>query len=141
MLNRRDFIKTGSALSGLIIMVRYLPAQAFAKTINSPINDGVIPTKAYTWMQGPGLAKSRYEGLAKVTGAKIYARDFRPKDIPHWPQKEYRVAILKATRVNQVINDFTFTSLPAAIRPFKIVSGEDLENFSIKCPPFLILNS
>lgn len=136
MLNRRDFIKTGTALSGLIIMVRYAPSQVFAKETAGQFPNSAMPIKDYTWMSGPGAAKARYEGLAKVTGAKIYARDFRPRDIPHWPQKEYKVAILKATRVNQVISDFNFSSLSPEQRPFKVISGEDLENFSIHCPPF-----
>ena len=30
----------------------------------------------------------RIDGLAKVTGQKIYARDFRAADLPGWPRTE-----------------------------------------------------
>ena len=45
------------------------------------------------WSGAPGKARYRIEGMAKVTGQKIYARDFRAKDMPGWPAQE-RLAMI-----------------------------------------------
>jgi hypothetical protein len=39
-------------------------------------------------MGPPGKARYRIDGVAKVTGEKIYARDFRARDTGGWPALE-----------------------------------------------------
>ncbi|PTT86217.1 hypothetical protein DBR42_13810, partial [Pelomonas sp. HMWF004] len=57
------------------------------------------PAGAPDWSGGPGKARFRIDGLAKVTGQKIYARDFRAADMPGWPTRtpERMAMILRAT--------------------------------------------
>jgi CO/xanthine dehydrogenase Mo-binding subunit len=56
------------------------------------------PPGAPDWSGGPGKARFRIDGLAKVTGQKIYARDFRAVDMPGWPKTERMAMILRATQ-------------------------------------------
>jgi CO/xanthine dehydrogenase Mo-binding subunit len=58
----------------------------------------LAPPGAPDWSGGPGKARFRIDGLAKVTGQKIYARDFRAADMPGWPKVERMAMILRATQ-------------------------------------------
>ena len=66
---RRRFLQTAGG-AGLTIVF----ARLAAATVS-----------AFDWSAGPGLARARIDGHAKVTGQKIYARDFRARDMPGWP--------------------------------------------------------
>ena len=52
----------------------------------SPLRDAEVQSSQ--WSGPPGKARYRIEGVAKVTGQKIYARDFRARDMAGWPQQE-----------------------------------------------------
>ena len=78
------------------------------------------------WSASPGKARYRIEGVPKVTGQKIYARDFRAKDIPGWPAQERLALVLRATMVEKLFSGIDLSILPAALQPLRVVTQEDL---------------
>lgn len=74
------------------------------------------PPGAPDWSGGPGKARFRIDGLAKVTGQKIYARDFRAADMPGWPRgaPERMAMILRATQVGQAFAGLDLSALAGA---------------------------
>ena len=78
-LSRRGFLKA-SALAGVSVFIAPLGSRAFAALFEEKI---LTPVQ---WDATSGGAKFRIDGIAKVTGAKVFARDIRAADMPHWPQ-------------------------------------------------------
>jgi hypothetical protein len=55
---------------------------------------------------GQGQAKFRIDGIAKVTGAKVFARDVRAADMPHWPKQQAHAFILRTTLADRLYEGF-----------------------------------
>src|SRR4051812_32658111 len=113
-VSRRSFIKLTGQLSGLCLTVTSFP-QLFAQSPiprRGKIMHPLAPDKS--WMDGSGKAKHRFEGVAKVTGQKVFGVDFRSKDIPGWPQQESRAVIIGAHVVDQIFVGFDFAKLEKA---------------------------
>lgn len=103
-LTRRGVIGSGAAALTLLVNELALARPAILKNPHarprpeaSPVQPN-MPPGAPDWSGGPGKARFRIDGLAKVTGQKIYARDFRAADLPGWPKAERMAMILRATQ-------------------------------------------
>lgn len=103
-LTRRSVIGSGAAAVTLLVHELALARPAILKNPRarprpegSPVQP-ITPPGAPDWSGGPGKARFRIDGLAKVTGQKIYARDFRAADLPGWPKTERMAMILRATQ-------------------------------------------
>ena len=120
---RREFLKTTAASGAVILLSRYdlWGAEAYAGQSLQPAD----------WQAGPGKARFRIDGFAKVTGQKIYARDFRARDLPGWPQDEQVVYILRATFSDHVFDGVDLSELPEELKPQKMVTAEDLQRDGI----------
>lgn len=134
MINRRNFIRGSAALSGLAITIRYLPSTLLAENKSEPLSQ--LLQKKSSWMKEPGIARYRYEGLAKITGEKIFARDFKVQDMDGWPKEEYKVVLLKTSQVHRPIENLDFSSLPQGLKPSLVIMGDQLDRDSIRCHPF-----
>lgn len=105
-LTRRGVIGSGAAAVTLLVHELALAKPLVAKLAGarSPRPETPVqphaPAGAPDWSGGPGKARFRIDGLAKVTGEKIYARDFRAADMPGWPTSspERMAMILRATQ-------------------------------------------
>src|SRR5258708_16839954 len=75
-VSRREFIKV-SSLGGIWLVTRNLTAFA-----TEPEGQG---DSSSDWSGSPGKARYRIEGRAKVLGQKIFARDFRARDMAGLP--------------------------------------------------------
>ena len=120
---RREFLKTTAASGAVILLSRYdlWGAEAYAGQSLQPAD----------WQAGPGKARFRIDGFAKVTGQKIYARDFRARYLPGWPQDEQVVYILRATFSDHVFDGVDLSELPEELKPQKMVTAEDLQRDGI----------
>ena len=120
---RREFLKTTAASGAVILLSRYdlWGTEAYAGQSLQPAD----------WQAGPGKARFRIDGFAKVTGQKIYARDFRARDLPGWPQDEQVVYILRATFSDHVFDGVDLSELPEELKPQKMVTAEDLQRDGI----------
>lgn len=89
-----------------------------------------VPPGAPDWSGGPGRARFRIDGLAKVTGQKIYARDFRAADMPGWPRVERMAMILRATQPGLVFAGLDLSRLAdAKVEPLLTITQKPLAGF------------
>lgn len=116
---RREFLRNAAA-SGIAIVVSRVAfldsAQAQAAIMDPPGG----------WKGAPGAARYRIDGLAKVTGKKIYARDFQARDLPGWPVPEQHVFILRAAFADRVVSGVSTEFLPPDLRPKRVVTSADV---------------
>lgn len=88
-----------------------------------PFIGNTAPPGSPDWSGGPGKARFRIEGLAKVTGQKIYARDFRAGDMPSWPATERMAMILRATDPGRVFTGLDLGALAGAdAKPLLVIT-------------------
>ncbi len=124
-LTRREFLKGTAAAgtAGLLVSTLDLGrlAPSHAATMNPPGG----------WSGIPGQARYRIDGLAKVTGQKIYARDFRPIDLPHWPTKFRHALVVCAPFVDRVFDGLDLDQLPKELQPAVTITAADLARDSI----------
>jgi len=97
--SRRGFLKA-SVIAGLTVMVAPLGSRAFAALFEEKI------LRPLQWDAASGGAKLRIDGIAKVTGAKVFARDVRAPDMPHWPKQQSHAFILRTTQADRVYARF-----------------------------------
>src|SRR5882757_11469572 len=93
--SRREFVKLVTA-SGIAISLSHLAIAeepSFSARETLPGRRGWNPAAT-----GVG----RIDGVAKVTGAKLYASDFRAADLPNWPQGTSHAMIVRATDATHV---------------------------------------
>ncbi|MBW8847974.1 MAG: xanthine dehydrogenase family protein molybdopterin-binding subunit [Burkholderiales bacterium] len=139
-LTRRRVIGSGAAAVTLLVHelalafkppVPRLPG-ARPPPLGSPTQPHT-PPGAPDWSGGPGKARFRIDGLAKVTGQKIYARDFRAVDMPGWPKSgpERMAMILRATRPGLVFAGLDLSRLDAAdAKPQLTITQTPLAGFA-----------
>ncbi len=74
----------------------------------------------------PGIANQRIDGLAKVTGQKVYARDFHARDMEGWPDQQWHGLYLRALTTQQAFMGLDLSSLPDAAQPRRVILGDQL---------------
>src|SRR5271154_2295412 len=93
--SRRTFVKLATA-SGIALTLSRLAAAeepGFAARETLPGRQRWNPAAT-----GVG----RIDGVAKVTGAKLYAADFRAADMPGWPPATAHAMLLRAADATHV---------------------------------------
>ncbi len=78
----------------------------------------------------------RIDGIAKVTGAKLYAADFRAADLPGWPAKTSHALLVRAPDATHVYAGMDLARLSGALRPSVVVTAEDLAKAGVRVPEF-----
>lgn len=116
---RRQFLAATS--SGIALSISVLPHLNFGS--NAHAADMAPPAD---WQAGPGKARFRIDGLRKVTGQKIYARDFRAWDMDGWPQEEDVVLVIRTPFANRELIGLDLDPLPDDLKPKRVVTGADL---------------
>lgn len=127
---RRTFVKTVAFGATAVAIMRWPPLHA------GPAHDPVQPPSSPGWGPVPGQARYRIDGFAKVTGQKIFARDFHPRDIPGWPADAAYIHLLPAAHVDRPFIGVNIEKLPASIRPSKVILQKDLDAAKIVTPWF-----
>jgi len=93
--SRREFVKWVTA-SGIALSMSRLGAaesSGFPARATLPGRGGWNPAA-----NGAG----RIDGVAKVTGAKLYASDFRAADLPGWPSATSHAILVRAPDATHV---------------------------------------
>src|SRR5258708_36872891 len=88
-LTRRVFLQ-GLGAAGITLIVRNICPSAQGAAADP-----------HGWMGPPGKARYRIDGVAKVRGEKIYARNFRARDMNGWPAVERAALVLRAAHVDR----------------------------------------
>jgi hypothetical protein len=126
-LSRRGFLKA-SARAGLTVVIAPIGSRAFAALFEEKI---LTPLK---WDAANGRAQFRIDGMAKVTGAKVFARDIRASDMPHWPTHQSHAFILRTTQADRLYQGFDLALLGDELKPDRVVTAEDLARDGLRSP-------
>lgn len=118
---RREFLKAGAAGGATVLVSRLLPLGAVSEDAGA-----ATLSPPSSWSASPGRARYRIDGLAKVTGQKVYARDFDPVDMPGWPAACRHALVLCAPFVDRIFEGIDLDALPPEGRPRVVVTAEDL---------------
>src|SRR4029077_11674690 len=78
----------------------------------------------------------RIDGVAKVTGAKLYASDFRAADLPGWPQKTSHAMLVLAPDATHVYTGIDLARLSGTLKPSVVVTAADLARIGTRVPEF-----
>lgn len=78
----------------------------------------------------------RINGVAKVTGAKLYASDFRAADLPGWPADTSHAMLIRATDATHVYAGIDLARLSGALKPSVVVTAADLARIGARVPEF-----
>ncbi|MBY6002793.1 molybdopterin-dependent oxidoreductase [Salipiger bermudensis] len=114
-ISRRSFLKTATGVVALRVLG--LPCPAAAAAPERPSALGPVP----------GVAAQRVEGLAKVTGQKIYARDFHARDMAGWPDRQWHALYIRARSTQEAFLGLDLAALPPEATPTRVILGSDLD--------------
>src|SRR6202140_629422 len=78
----------------------------------------------------------RIDGVAKVTGAKLYASDFRAADLPGWPANTSHAMLIRAADATHVYSGLDLVRLSGPLKPSLVVTAADLARIGTRVPEF-----
>jgi CO/xanthine dehydrogenase Mo-binding subunit len=127
--SRREFVKwvTASGISLSLSRLGSAEEAGFAAHETLPGRQNWNPAA-----KGAG----RIDGTAKVTGAKLYASDFRAADLPGWPANTSHALLIRAPDATHVYTGMDLARLFGALKPSVIVTAADLEKIGTRVPEF-----
>src|SRR3954453_20048533 len=126
-LSRREFGKWVSA-SGIALSLSRLESAEAA---------GLPPRASLPGREGWNPAANgagRVDGVAKVTGAKLYASDFRAADLPGWPANTSHAMLIRAPDATHVYAGMDLARLSGAMKPAVVLTAADLEKIGARVP-------
>ncbi|UWQ98597.1 molybdopterin-dependent oxidoreductase [Rhodobacteraceae bacterium S2214] len=117
-ISRRRFLQTSAG----IVVASFLPPPSSAgQASQAQVGNTASPS--------PGVATQRIDGVAKVTGQKVYARDFSAADMgTPWPTKQCYAMFLRALTTEQVFLGIKSYALPPAAKKGKLILGDQLSD-------------
>jgi CO/xanthine dehydrogenase Mo-binding subunit len=119
-VTRRQFLASTVASAGVITVAHRLPTTSPATTEAAPppqSHGGDAPVER--------AMPHRIDGLPKVKGEKIYARDLRARDMPGWPGDTRHALVLRADYSDRPFLGVDVSPL-ADTPPKRVVLAEDL---------------
>src|ERR1700678_2494159 len=127
VISRREFVRAGAASGIALTLTRLAAAQepAFAVREALPGPQG--------WNPAAG-GFGRIDGVAKVTGAKLYASDFRAADLPGWPADTSHAILIRAADAMHIYTGIDLASLSGALKPSVVVTETDLARIGTRVP-------
>jgi CO/xanthine dehydrogenase Mo-binding subunit len=72
--------------------------------------------------------------MAKVTGAKTFARDYRARDLEGWPKDQAHAFMIRVTRADRTFEGIDLALLGEDLKPDRVVLHETLVADGIKSP-------
>ena len=129
-IGRRTFLKASLA-AGIALSVRPLGAAAQVAGF-----DARMAAADTGWRQSATTAARRIDGPPKVTGAKLYAADFRAADMPGWPRATAHAMLLKTPDATHIFEGIDLAALDRELMPDRVVLAEDLATAGITVPEF-----
>ena len=129
VVSRREFLRAGAANGIALTLTRLAAAEepAFATRETLPGREGWNPA---------ATRAGRIDGVAKVTGAKLYASDFRAADMPGWPPHTSHALLLRTADAMHVYRGLDLSPLSGALKPAAIVTADDLARMGTRVPQF-----
>ncbi len=128
-LSRRGFIKK-CVIGGVAV---YSAPMIFDK--NKAIAASTSEQLKAKWNQGASPSY-RYDAIEKVTGQKIYGRDYRAQDIPGWPSKQHYAHIIRVNRADRILLNLDLSGIPSDAKPYMTITAQTLKENQLKLPDF-----
>src|SRR5262249_43824301 len=118
-ISRREFVKLVTSSGIVLSLSRLAPAAepGFAARETLPGRQRCNPAATGT---------GRIDGVAKVTGAKLYASDYRAADMPGWPAKTSHAMLIRAADATHVFTGLDLARLSGALTPKVVVGAADV---------------
>jgi CO/xanthine dehydrogenase Mo-binding subunit len=126
--SRREFVKWATASGIALSLSRISPAEelSFAERETLPGRNGL-----------KGIPRvGRIDGVAKVTGAKLYASDFRAADLPGWPSRTSYAMLIRAPDATHVCTGIDLARLSGAAAPSAVATAADVLRIGARVPEF-----
>jgi CO/xanthine dehydrogenase Mo-binding subunit len=130
MLPTRRQVLRASLIGGVAVYLAPLASKAFAALFDA----GLLTTP--DWNARDDSLKYRIDATSKVTGGKVFARDIRARDMPHWPQQQAHALMLRVTRADRRYAGVDLSVLDADLRPDRVVTSADLLRDGLSFPAF-----
>src|SRR5829696_9121507 len=127
--SRREFVKCITASGIALTLSRLGSAEEAPFTARE-----TLPGRQYWNPADAGIG--RIDGVAKVTGAKLYASDFRASDLPGWPQNTSHAILVRAPDATHVYTGMDMARLSGALKPSVVVTADDLDKIGTRVPEF-----
>jgi CO/xanthine dehydrogenase Mo-binding subunit len=128
-LSRRSFFKAG-LLAGISVYIAPWGQEAFAELFEEQL---LTPVR---WDPKTHHTDFRIDGIAKVTGKKIFAQDIRARDMPHWPEQQGHALIIRVPCADRIFLGLDLSLLGDDLQPDKIVTAADLARDGLSLPAF-----
>src|SRR6202171_2821477 len=127
--SRHEFVKlaTASGIALSLSRLAYAEESGFTARETLPGRQGWNPAAT-----GAG----RIDGVAKVTGAKLYASDYRASDMPGWPARTAHAMIARAADATHVYTGLDLARLSGALKPAVVVTAADVVRIGARVPEF-----
>jgi CO/xanthine dehydrogenase Mo-binding subunit len=125
--SRRGFVRAGVA-AGIAFRIGFIGRGADAAIVDDPHEQ--LPS----WISPDGKVRFRVDAVAKVTGAKTFARDYRARDLPGWPETQSHAFLLLANRADAVFDGVDLSLLGEELKPDRLVLGDELLRDGLKPP-------
>ena len=130
MLPSRRQVLRASLIGGVAVYLAPLASKAFAALFDA----GLLTTP--DWSARDDSLKYRIDAMSKVTGGKVFARDIRARDMPHWPQQQAHALVLRVTRADRRYAGVDLSVLDADLRADRVVTSADLVRDGLSFPEF-----
>lgn len=127
--SRRRFIKS-AVIAGVSVYLAPLYSRAYAALFEQKI------LQSPNWDPQTKRVRFRIDGRAKVMGQKVFARNIRAVDMPHWPQKQAHAFILRVTKADRLFEGVDLSLLGDDLQPDRLVTAEDLARDGLAFPAF-----
>src|SRR5450432_626542 len=127
--SRREFVKLATS-SGIALSISRV---AFAESPGFDARE-TLPGRQ-SWNPA-ATGAGRIDGVAKVTGAKLYASDFRAADLPGWPTNTSHAILIRAPDATHVYTGIDLARLSGAAKPSVVATAEDLARIGTRVPEF-----
>ena len=128
-ISRREFVTSVTASGIVLSMSRLAIAEepSFAARETLPGRQG--------WNPAAG-GRGRIDAVPKVTGAKLYASDFRAADLPGWPQNTSHAMLIRTADATRVLTGIDISLLTGMLKPSVVVTAVDLARIGARVPEY-----
>lgn len=126
----RRAVLRGGLIAGIAVYLAPLGSKAFAALFEEQL------LTSPSWNGADGTLRFRVDGTAKVMGQKVFARDIRARDMPHWPQQQAHALVLRVKHADRIYTGFDLSMLDAGLKPDRIVTAADLARDGLAFPTF-----
>src|SRR6516225_4573152 len=128
-ISRREFMTSVTATGMALSMSRLAIAEepSFAEREILPGRQRWNPAAS---------GRGRVDAVPKVTGAKLYASDFRAADLPGWPQNTSHAMLIRTADASHVLSAIDLSLLTGALKPAVVVTADDLARIGARVPEY-----